>query len=349
MKIVAALTVSAALFAATALRAQQQPTPVTNAPGIPGWAYPVAPGVPAPKDDGTVFHVPNSTIGMTRTQATNPADVPDWHPDDHPPMPDVVRKGARNVRACGYCHYPNGLGRPENASVAGLSKEYIIQQVHDFKAGLRKSSEPGVRPPVIMADTAKAISDQDLETAAEYFASMKLKPWVRVVEAKMVPKTEIVGGMFVTREEKEMEPIGNRIIEVPVDRKLTEELRDAGSSFIAYVPRGSIAKGEAFVTTGGAHVVSSKVVAGKTAACATCHGSDLMGYADMPPLAGRSPSYIVRQLLDMQKGNRNGPNVKLMKPVVANLTIDDMIAIAAYVSSRSPILSAAPAATTAQR
>jgi cytochrome c553 len=327
MKIVTALTVSAALFAASALRAQQQPAPVTNAPGIPGWAYPVAPGVPAPKDDGTVFHVPNSTIGMTRTQATNPADVPDWHPDDHPAMPDVVRKGARNVRACGYCHYPNGLGRPENASVAGLSKEYIIQQVHDFKAGLRKSSEPGVRPPVIMADTAKAISDQDLETAAEYFASMKLKPWVRVVEAKMVPKTEIVGGMFVAREEKEMEPIGNRIIEVPVDRKLTEELRDAGSSFIAYVPPGSIAAGKALVENGGN---------GKTIACTTCHGDDLRGLADVPRLAGIHPIYLARQLYIFQNGERAGLGAQLMKKPVAQLKDADIISIAAYLGSLNP-------------
>ena len=346
--LIVALATSPHAQQAAAQAPPAQRAPVTNAPGIPGFAYPVAAGVPAPKDDGTVFHVPNSTIGMTRTQATNPADVPDWHPDDHPPMPDVVRKGARNVRACGYCHYPNGLGRPENASVAGLSKAYIIQQVNDFKAGLRKSSEPGVRPPVIMADTAKAITDQDLETAAEYFSSMRLKPWVKVVESKTAPKTEIRGGMFIA-EGKETEPIGNRIVEVPVDGKLTEELRDAGSSFIAYVPPGSIAKGEALVTTGGAHAAGGKIVAGKTAACATCHGPELTGYADMPPLAGRSPSYIVRQLFDMQKGNRNGPGVKLMKPVVANLTIDDMINIAAYVSSRSPNPSAAPTATTAQR
>jgi len=79
----------------------------------------------------------------------------------------------------------------------------------------------------------------------------------------------------------------------------------------------------------------------------TCHGADLTGYADMPPIAGRSPSYLVRQMLDMQKRNRNGPGVKLIKPVVANLTIQDMVEIAAYVSSRSPV-SSSPT-TTARR
>ena len=41
--------------APSAQNAQNRPAaPVTNAPGIPGWAYPVAAGVPGPKDDGTV-------------------------------------------------------------------------------------------------------------------------------------------------------------------------------------------------------------------------------------------------------------------------------------------------------
>ena len=163
-------------------RAQNPPAaPITNAPGIPGWAYPVAPAVPGPKDDGSILHVPNSTVGMTLTQARNASDAPDWHPDQHPPMPDIVRHGriADGVRACGYCHYPNGLGRPENASIAGLPIDYFIQQVNDFKNGLRKSSEPGMRPPQLMMQTAKAATDADIRTAAEYFGSMKLKPWIK--------------------------------------------------------------------------------------------------------------------------------------------------------------------------
>jgi hypothetical protein len=68
---------------------------VRLAPGIPGRAYPVAAGVPGPKDDGTVFHVPNSTVGMTLTQARNASDAPDWHPDEHPPMPTWCGKGGQ--------------------------------------------------------------------------------------------------------------------------------------------------------------------------------------------------------------------------------------------------------------
>jgi cytochrome c553 len=36
----------------------------------------------------------------------------------------------------------------------------------------------------------------------------------------------------------------------------------------------------------------------------------------------------------MQQGTRNGEAVRIMKPVVASLTQEDLVAIAAYVSSR---------------
>ena len=96
---------------------------------------------------------------------------------------------------------------------------------------------------------------------------------------------------------------------------------------MAYVPTGSIAKGESLVKTGGG---------GRTVACGTCHGADLKGLGPVPPLAGRSPSYTVRQLFDLQQGVRKGPWSALMKAAVEKLTVDDMIAIAAYTASREP-------------
>ena len=123
-----------------------------------------------------------------------------------------------------------------------------------------------------------------------------------------------------------MEPIGQRIIEVAED-VARSTLRDPGSGFIAYVPVGSIKRGEALVTTGGR---------GKTIMCATCHGQDLKGLGDIPPLAGRSPSYTVRQLYDFQSGARAGLLSAQMKESVAKLTIDDMVSIAAYTASRAP-------------
>ena len=103
--------------------------------------------------------------------------------------------------------------------------------------------------------------------------------------------------------------------------------RNAGGVHRPTVPKGSIARGESLVKTG---------AVGKTVACGTCHGSDLKGLGPVPPLAGRSPSYTVRQLFDLQQGVRKGPWSALMKGAVEKLTIDDMIAIAAYTASREP-------------
>ena len=69
--------------------------------------------------------------------------------------------------------------------------------------------------------------------------------------------------------------------------------------------------------------------------CATCHGADLFGMDPIPGLAGRSPSYIARQLYDMKHDFRKGEWTTQMKPVVAKLSSDDMLAIAAFLASRS--------------
>ena len=62
-----------------------------------------------------------------------------------------------------------------------------------------------------------------------------------------------------------------------------------------------------------------------------------MGVApDLPPLAGRSPSYRAREIFDIQQGARAGshPMISLMKRTVEKLTPDDIINITAYLASR---------------
>jgi cytochrome c553 len=246
-------------------------------------------------------------------------------------MPEIVAHGRRDaqVNACSLCHYPNGKGRPENAGVSGLPVSYFIQTMMDFKNDNRKSADTRKGNTNRMVAFAKAMTDDEIKAAANYFGAMKWTPWIRVVEAATVPKTRIAGGMFLALEGAEAgkEPIGQRIIEVPEKTEDTENLRNPHSGFIAYVPPGSIKKGEALVTTG---------AAGKTTQCAVCHGQDLEGLGPVPGLAGRSPSYIVRQLHDMQIGTRKGTWTDLMKPVVAKLTSEDMLNIAAYTASRVP-------------
>lgn len=316
-------TVASAVVGVTA-----QSPPV---PGPPPWAFTVntpAPpggGSPAVVPDPAPRRVPGSDRGFTLAETRDAFSPPDWHPEAHPPMPEAVARGRRpDMRACGYCHLPNGQGRPENASLAGLPATYIIQQMADFRSGARRSSEPRMGPPNAMIADAKAATDEEVHAAADYFASVPYRRWIRVVEAGDVPATRIAGWMHVPTTGTE--PLGRRIVEMPEDLARTE-LRDASSGFQAYVPVGSIRAGEALVRSGGA---------GRTLACGACHGFDLKGLGPVPPLAGRSPSYTVRQLFDFQQGSRQGTWSPLMKAVVEKLTIDDMIAIAAYTASREP-------------
>lgn len=300
------------------------------ADGPPAWAYAIPPAAPAgarPAPDTSLKHLPGSPLEFTRAQISDAFGPADWFPGDHPKMPDVVARGRRpDVRACSLCHYPNGKGRPENAGVAGLPVAYFVQQMEDFRNGDRKSAEPRKSNTNVMIAIAKGMTGEEIRAAAEYFGSMKWSPWIKVVETETVPKTRNAGGMYLTLEGDEKEPLGRRIIETPENAEATEVLRNPRSNFIAYVPAGSIRKGEALVTRG----------AGKTTQCSVCHGADLTGLGPVPGIAGRSPSYMVRQLYDMQQGARKGLWTDLMKPVVANLSEDDMLDIAAYTSSRHP-------------
>ena len=298
----------------------------------PSWAYPVDQDG-APSKGGTEEandapkRVPGSEASFTAAQIGDLFNVPDWHPAAHPAMPHVVRQGrAPEVFACGYCHLPNGLGRPENSSLAGLSVDYILEQMADFRNGLRKSSEPRAKPTAFMIAYETKATEEETRTAAEYFSGLKPRRWIRVVETKTVPETRVSGWMLIPTGAPRREPIGQRIVEMPEDLERTE-LRDDRSGFVAYAPVGSLREGKALVTRGGS---------GRTVPCALCHGSDLRGFGKAPALAGRSPSYLVRQLYDFQSGARAGSGSQLMTAVVVKLTLADMVSIAAYTASLRP-------------
>ena len=331
-------------------------------PAKPGdKAQPQAPPTnkPRPNQDLTEQTKPRGIDGSSGqyslVQIRDLHNVIDWFPADHPKMASIIEHGPQSMgdigRGCGSCHLPNGRGRPENAAPGGLPAAYFIRQIEDFRHGLRYTADPRKPNTNTMIQLAKAMSDEEVKQAAEYFSSIvpPSEPWIKVVESKMSPKVRYVGNLALPAKEKGDEPIASRIIEMPQDEEQGDVLRNPHSGWVAYVPPGSIRKGEDLVTTGGMKIVGGKIVQGKTTACGTCHGLNLTGVvgADVPPLAGRSPSYIVRQLWDIQQGTRNGAQAQLMKLVVANLTPDDLVAIAAYIASRpqnSP-QTAAPAAT----
>jgi len=295
----------------------------------PEWAFPVTEkDQPPPRIEGTRLRPapPGSTLSITRAKADDMYDIPNWYPDMYPAMPKIVQFGNKDtqVRACGSCHLPTGTGHDESAYVAGLPIGYFVRQLADWKNGDRKYGG-------IMIALAKAASEAEIKDAANYFAAVKPRPWIRVAETDSVPKSFIgPGNKRLVHPAGGTEPMGNRIIEVPENEE-DVVYRDPRTGFVAYVPKGSIAKGEALVTTGG----------GKTIPCGSCHGATLQGMTvqgmgEVPAIAGRHPNYIVRQMWNIQNGDRAGASAALMRPVVEKLSNDDMLAIAAYVASRAP-------------
>ena len=297
-------------------------TPLTVPNGLPSWAFNIPDKVqpPGPEPTGSV-RVPGSTKEYDALKIAGNANPPDWFPDEHGPAPRIVKGEAGVTMACGSCHLLSGQGHPESADIAGLPAEYLIRQMSYFKSGARKDDSR-------MGPIAKATSDEDVLRSAEYFAALKPSTFVKVIETATPPKTYVntAGRHRIVSPGGGTEPIGHRIIETPED-PLRTQLRDPHSGYVAYVPPGSIAKGEALAKTGGS---------GKTIQCAICHGDDLKGLGEVPRIAGLQPVYVARQLICLQNGSSAGTAAALMKKVVAKLSEDDIIAISAYVGSLPP-------------
>ena len=292
----------------------------------PAWAYIVPPADAQPiAHAATPRRVPDSPAVLTWKQVTDPFSAPDWHPQDHPKIPAIVAHGRKpDVLACGYCHRADGPGGPENASLAGLPYDYILEQMAEFKSGQRSTALPKRLPQANMIALAKATTDQEIQAAAKYFSSLKLRQNIRVVETSRVPKTSVAGWVLAPKEGKVREELGRRILEMPENLEHFES-RDSHATFVAYVPVGSLHEGAAIVH--GDRVGPP---------CANCHGKDLRGRELAPSIAGRSPSYIYRQLYDIQTGVRTGSGVKLMKVSTARLSPDEMLEVAAYLASLKP-------------
>jgi len=298
-------------------------TPLSIPNGLPAWAFNIPDKVQPPSVpvNGPV-RVPGSSKAYDPAKIAGNAHPPDWFPEEHGPAPGIVTgEGGTTTTACGSCHLMSGQGHPESADLAGLPVEYLVRQMNYFKSGARKDD-------IRMGPIAKATSDEDIRKSSEYFAAQKPIAWVKVIETSLPPKTYVAtGGRHrLLSPEGGTEPIGHRIIEIPVDPQRTND-RDPHSPFLAYVPPGSIAKGEALVKTGGN---------GKTISCAICHGDQLRGLGEVPRIAGLQPVYIARQLIQIQNGSSAGVNVALMKKAVANLTEDDIISISAYLGTLAP-------------
>jgi len=294
---------------------------------VPPWAFPGSPKDSAVVDSTRLHRVPNSGARFTLRQAVDRFAPPEWHPSRHPPMPDVVAHGRRpDLFACAYCHLPNGMGRPENVPLAGLPEGYIIAQLADFRSSARRNPLPGWIPGNSMHTVAMSATEADVAAAARYFSGLPFTPRVRMIEAARIPRMRQAAFVYVRLPGAGTEPIGSRIVEGPPDFE-RHELRDDAMIYVAYVPPGSIKRGRSIATKG---------TNGLATACVTCHGTTLVGTGLIPPLAGRYPTYLVRQLLAFKMGARSTPASQPMQAVVAPMSVADMIAVAAYAATLAP-------------
>jgi cytochrome c553 len=307
------------------------PMPVMTPIEPPEWLFPVDPNSllknapPVKHDDVEPLEIPDSTEKFTAARINDPFNAPDWRPASHGPMPDIVAKGRKpGVMACAYCHTPTGQGRPENSSLAGLPESYIKQQLLDYRSGKRKAVGPEQYLPIQnMVKLAKLLTDQEIDDSARYFSQQKLRRRVYVIESLRIPRAERAA--WIWQEYGGTEDLEGRMLEVTQD--LTRhERRDDRLEYLAYVPPGAINRGKRLALGG----------EGKTLPCTQCHLANLKGTDVIPPIAGRSPTYLLRQMLAFRNGLRANETSAQMDPVVGKLTLEEMVDIVAYVSSLYP-------------
>jgi cytochrome c553 len=293
------------------------------------WLFPLNPpsDIERVMHPAAAVHLPNSSREFTEAQLTDFFFAPDWHPESHAPMPDIVRIGrAPRTFACGYCHLPRGEGRPENSTLAGLPAAYIVQQVADIKSGARRSAAHGIPflPIDFMREVAVNAQPADVAAAAEYFAAQTLPPRVTVLQRQRIPKLRAKAWLYISDPSGGEEALGERLLEMAPDIT-RHERRDPDMSYIAFVPPGSVSRGRR-IAQDGKH--------GAAEACVSCHGKRLQGVGLAPALAGRLPTYLLRQLVAFKTGDRAGPVGTTMQAVAAHLRLADMIALAAYAASQ---------------
>lgn len=326
----------ALMFVIAAQAVAQTPPPAATSAAVmewPEWLFPIhppslekAPAMPPKLDDVEMLTIPDSAQKFTAARIGDTFNAPDWFPAEHGPMPDIVAKGKKPKSfACAFCHTPTGQGRPENSALAGLSENYIRQQLKDFRSGARKPTGPATyKPTYNMAESMKALTDAEIDEAAKFFSQQKLGRRVWVIESLRIPRAEPEAWIY--KEVGGTEDLGDRMLEVTTEIERHEK-RDPKLQYTAYVPPGSINRGKRLVTTGDG---------GKTQTCAGCHGGNLKGVGDVPPIAGRSPTYLLRQLVEFKRGARATETAKQMDATVAKLELNDMIDVVAYLATLYP-------------
>src|SRR5258708_33780347 len=186
-----------------------------------GWAYPVEPPPGAPNADAAP---PGKKVNQYLLFGSYTG---------LPAMPKAVTTG--KPLPCMQCHLANGGSHPESAAIAGLSVNYIIEQVHAFRDGDRADVRTGR-----MVQVAKTISEADLKAAAEYFAAIgpDRQKWIKTVVSNEVPKGPAPfggGGFRYHAPEGGTEPLPvGMVVETAEDDHLVRARHQVNGGFVPY-------------------------------------------------------------------------------------------------------------------
>jgi len=83
--------------------------------------------------------------------------------------PDLAAGEAKATQVCAACHAANGSrGAPPNPILQGQHPDYLVKQLREFKAGIRKNA--------VMSGMAASLSDADMRNVAAFYASKQAKP-----------------------------------------------------------------------------------------------------------------------------------------------------------------------------
>ena len=322
---------SVVLGASVVIAQQNPPAPAAPIPaGLPEWAYTPPPpaGSPPPPSRSAGrrqrrFSIAGTDKTMTRGALRGVKEIPDWYPGDRQRSDAaIVRDGKEGVRACGFCHLADGTGRPENAPVNSLHVAYFIQQMQDYKNGLRKSADPRKKNTNNMIAFAKEATDEEIKAAAEYFAAPALP------EAHQ----------------------GHRVAHGPEGASPGRDAHGDPQTKAAAWSRSATRSSRCRTTTCAPRRVTRTWARPRTCRQGAQQGQGArrevsVHHLPRPEpgrarpragLAGRSPSYMMRQLFDMKVGARRGPWFDLMKPIVDSMSVQDLLALSAYAGSVAP-------------
>jgi cytochrome c553 len=309
-----------------------EPAAPAAIPSSLAWVYPGlgAQSQPFPQMQPDIqYGVTGSTLVLSGQQINDMSDAIDWLPATHPSPPATVQRydAEKKRLPCADCHGLNGKGNVATPDLGGLPRAYIVEQIHEFKSGHRKSSVTDRPTTEEMIGIAGKLSAAELDEAARYFSSLKPPaPVVRVVETDQVPRTKAHSlGWLELIPNGGTEPIGRRVI-VVADDFTQQWINDPHALSVAYVPPQAIERGKALAHRTGPGIQ----------ACTACHGADLKGSGAIPRLAGRDPAYLARALWDIKSGARNGPAVALMQKPAGAVKEDEIVDLVAYIASLAP-------------